>query len=284
MFLILTALCMVVACAAFPFGWNSDDFRKICGPEANRFELGLCGIRWAYPLAIIGCVDGVVLATLAFILATRHVRLQPDPIYQNSLYKGKLIVDLRYLEQTVTSAFYLQVKSTTRTWRMPSAWQAPASQILISPAWICSPFCWWPRPMKTAFRSFRAITENVRPRAPMNVWISTEYRVNAAVVVLANCSRYQPVVLAPALGTVRFMYSMRSVARGNNVLASIRTARWLTQLSLSWESTLGQFELKIYAIRINLCVRECVCECACKMTIDWMIMVDLILFNLNSCV
>lgn len=80
---------MVVACAAFPFGWNSDDFRKICGPEANRFELGLCGIRWAYPLAIIGCVDGVVLATLAFILATRHVRLQPDPIYQNSLYKGE---------------------------------------------------------------------------------------------------------------------------------------------------------------------------------------------------
>lgn len=80
---------MIVACAAFPFGWNSDDFRKICGPEANRFELGLCGIRWAYPLAIIGCIDGVVLATLAFILATRHVRLQPDPIYQNSLYKGR---------------------------------------------------------------------------------------------------------------------------------------------------------------------------------------------------
>lgn len=79
---------MIIACGAFPFGWNSDDFRKICGPDANRFELGLCGIRWAYPLAIIGCIDGVVLATLAFILATRHVRLQPDPLYQNSLYKG----------------------------------------------------------------------------------------------------------------------------------------------------------------------------------------------------
>lgn len=89
-YLLIPAICMIVACAAFPFGWNSDDFRKICGPEANRFELGLCGIRWAYPLAIIGCIDGVVLATLAFILATRHVRLQPDPIYQNSLYKGGL--------------------------------------------------------------------------------------------------------------------------------------------------------------------------------------------------
>lgn len=79
---------MIVACGAFPFGWNSDDFRKVCGPDANRFELGLCSIRWAYPLAIIGCIDGVVLATLAFILATRHVRLQPDPMYQNSLFKG----------------------------------------------------------------------------------------------------------------------------------------------------------------------------------------------------
>lgn len=45
---------MIVACASFPFGWNSDEFRKICGPEANRFDAGLCGIRWAYALAIIG--------------------------------------------------------------------------------------------------------------------------------------------------------------------------------------------------------------------------------------
>ncbi|XP_068143010.1 LHFPL tetraspan subfamily member 3 protein [Drosophila tropicalis] len=99
---IISAFCMIVACAAFPFGWNSDDFRKICGPEANRFELGLCGIRWAYPLAIIGCIDGVVLATLAFILATRHVRLQPDPIYQNSLYKGE--INNAYLTDAISLA------------------------------------------------------------------------------------------------------------------------------------------------------------------------------------
>lgn len=105
---------MIIACGAFPFGWNSDDFRKICGPDANRFELGLCGIRWAYPLAIIGCIDGVVLATLAFILATRHVRLQPDPLYQNSLYKGKNSYKSKS-ENYVTSFFSLslQVKLTT---------------------------------------------------------------------------------------------------------------------------------------------------------------------------
>lgn len=113
------AISMIVGCVAFPFGWNSNEFRKICGPESNRFEIGpICGIRWAYPLAIIGnlrwywtitalvgcecvknlkfwssffhsgCIDACILATLAFILATRHVRLQPEPMYQNSMFKG----------------------------------------------------------------------------------------------------------------------------------------------------------------------------------------------------
>jgi len=54
LFLCLSAISMIVACVSFPFGWNSDEFRKICGPEANRFDVGLCGIRWAYALAIIG--------------------------------------------------------------------------------------------------------------------------------------------------------------------------------------------------------------------------------------
>lgn len=103
---------MVVACVSFPFGWNSDEFRKICGPESNRFGLGLCNIRWAYALAIIGkcsavlqstwsllynfhfkpifslisaCIDGCILSTLAFILATRHIRLQPDAEYQRTI-------------------------------------------------------------------------------------------------------------------------------------------------------------------------------------------------------
>lgn len=53
-FFLFTAISMIVACVAFPFGFNSDEFRKICGPEANRFEVGLCSVRWAYVLAIIG--------------------------------------------------------------------------------------------------------------------------------------------------------------------------------------------------------------------------------------
>ncbi|CAO1342304.1 unnamed protein product [Diamesa serratosioi] len=88
---ILSAISMIVSCVSFPFGWNSDEFRKICGPEANRFEVGLCGIRWAYALAIIACIDGCILASLAFILATRHIRLQPEPTYQrNHVFKGEV--------------------------------------------------------------------------------------------------------------------------------------------------------------------------------------------------
>jgi hypothetical protein len=55
-----SAISMIVACVSFPFGWNSDEFRKICSPEANRFEVGLCSIRWAYALAIIGKKLGAV--------------------------------------------------------------------------------------------------------------------------------------------------------------------------------------------------------------------------------
>lgn len=130
-FVLNSAISMIVGCVAFPFGWNSNDFRKICGPESNRFELGLCGIRWAYPLAIIGmcafkidirfslkfsiyiplgCIDACILATLAFILATRHVRLQPEPMYQNSMFKGKAFIEFVALSKYERIAI-LQVKS-----------------------------------------------------------------------------------------------------------------------------------------------------------------------------
>ncbi|KAL5290118.1 LHFPL5 family protein [Megaselia abdita] len=78
-----SAIFMILACVSFPLCWNSDQVRWICGPEANKFEFGTCDFRWAYPLAIIGCLDGCILSTLAFILATRNVRLQTD-----SKYKG----------------------------------------------------------------------------------------------------------------------------------------------------------------------------------------------------
>lgn len=85
---------MIAGCASFPAGWDHDDVRRVCG-FSDRYVLGRCGIRWAYLLAAIGCLDAVILSTLAFILATRHVRLQPDPHYAPaSLYKGRLLVSM----------------------------------------------------------------------------------------------------------------------------------------------------------------------------------------------
>lgn len=46
-----------------------------------------------------GCIDACILATLAFILATRHVRLQPEPMYQNSMFKGNLNAQHIHIER-----------------------------------------------------------------------------------------------------------------------------------------------------------------------------------------
>ncbi|KAJ8916344.1 hypothetical protein NQ315_005039 [Exocentrus adspersus] len=85
-------VCMIGGCAVFPVGWSDESVRRVCGPSADRYALGTCGVRWAYLLAAIGCLDAIILATLAFILATRHVRLQPDPHYAaaTSLFKGEM--------------------------------------------------------------------------------------------------------------------------------------------------------------------------------------------------
>lgn len=113
MCILFTAISTLLGCISYPFGWNIDEYRRICGPEANRFELGLCEIRWAYVLAVIctyynykllinkiiinnfyidfaAFIDGTILATLAFILATKQVRLQPEPKYYSSMYKGEV--------------------------------------------------------------------------------------------------------------------------------------------------------------------------------------------------
>ncbi|KAI5741785.1 hypothetical protein M8J76_017026 [Diaphorina citri] len=76
-----TTLCMIASVVIYPLGWESAKAQEICGPTASRYNLGQCDIKWAYILAIIGCLDVIVLAILAFILATRHIKLQPEPLY-----------------------------------------------------------------------------------------------------------------------------------------------------------------------------------------------------------
>ncbi|XP_017776803.1 PREDICTED: lipoma HMGIC fusion partner-like 3 protein [Nicrophorus vespilloides] len=87
---LISAICMITGCSVFPLAWSEDNVVRICGPS-DQYVLGNCGIRWAYLLAAIGCLDAVILSILAFILATRHIRLQPDPQYAPaSLFKGEM--------------------------------------------------------------------------------------------------------------------------------------------------------------------------------------------------
>lgn len=81
---------MISGCACYPIGWYHVDVKEVC-QTSDQYYIGDCKIRWAYLLAAIGCLDAIILSILAFILATRHIRLQPEPHYAPaSLYKGKI--------------------------------------------------------------------------------------------------------------------------------------------------------------------------------------------------
>lgn len=77
---------------SFPVGWGGDEVRAVCGSNAEAFVLGDCGLRWACLLAVIGLLDALILASLAFILSSRHIKLQSGgPIHNGTLYKGTSI-------------------------------------------------------------------------------------------------------------------------------------------------------------------------------------------------
>jgi hypothetical protein len=87
---LVSGICMIIGCAVYPLGWDDESVKSVCEDSA-QYDLGNCGVRWAYLLAAIACLDAIILSTLAFILATRHIRLQPDPQYAPaSLFKGEM--------------------------------------------------------------------------------------------------------------------------------------------------------------------------------------------------
>ena len=77
---------MFLGCIVYPLGWENDKIKRVCGSDAAQFNLGTCGIRWAYILAIIGIFDAFILAILAFVLATKYI---PKPMQGAMLTKCK---------------------------------------------------------------------------------------------------------------------------------------------------------------------------------------------------
>ena len=68
---LFSGVLLFLGCVIYPLGWSSDEVQRICGLSSGQFNAGSCNVRWAYILAIIGIVDVIVLAILAFVLAGR---------------------------------------------------------------------------------------------------------------------------------------------------------------------------------------------------------------------
>ena len=71
-----SAILMLLACIIYPSGWSNSEVTTICGTESGEYKLGLCSIRWAYMLAILGFFDAAVLAVLAFCLASKQACIE----------------------------------------------------------------------------------------------------------------------------------------------------------------------------------------------------------------
>ena len=63
---------MFLGCVIFPSGWDNSEVQRICGKDANKFQIGQCGVRRDFILAIIGVFDALVLSILAFVFASRQ--------------------------------------------------------------------------------------------------------------------------------------------------------------------------------------------------------------------
>ncbi|CAG0879545.1 unnamed protein product [Cyprideis torosa] len=88
---LFAGICVLVGVLCFPAGWDAPEVRAVCGQNSGDFNLGGCGIRWAYLLACIATADAFVLATLAFVLGTRYIKMSNalEGLYSSSIYKGK---------------------------------------------------------------------------------------------------------------------------------------------------------------------------------------------------
>lgn len=87
-FQVVGAVFMFLGCVIYPNGWDSDLVKRVCGLQSGKYGIGLCGMRWAYILAIILIFDAAILAALAFVLAAKQAKLLPE-IYKSGKVSKK---------------------------------------------------------------------------------------------------------------------------------------------------------------------------------------------------
>ena len=88
----MSGLSLLIGLLSFPAGWDNDEVRGVCGPKADDYKLGSCGVRWAFALAVIALFDTIILGFLAFTLATKKLKVMlEEPAYMNpSMYHGEI--------------------------------------------------------------------------------------------------------------------------------------------------------------------------------------------------
>ena len=109
----MSGLSLLIGLLSFPAGWDNDEVRGVCGPKADDYKLGSCGVRWAFALAVIALFDTIILGKsdsqtvrvltsqsthngsagfLAFTLATKKMKVMlEEPAYMNpSMYHGEI--------------------------------------------------------------------------------------------------------------------------------------------------------------------------------------------------
>ncbi|XP_068442100.1 LHFPL tetraspan subfamily member 3 protein isoform X2 [Clinocottus analis] len=75
-----TGTCLILGCMIYPDGWDSDEVKRMCGEQTDKYTLGACSVRWAYILAIMGILDALILSFLAFVLGNRQDSLMSDEL------------------------------------------------------------------------------------------------------------------------------------------------------------------------------------------------------------
>ncbi|KAJ8373893.1 hypothetical protein SKAU_G00044730 [Synaphobranchus kaupii] len=83
-----SGVCLVLGCMIFPDGWDSEVVRRMCGEQTDKYTLGACSVRWAYILAIMGVLDALILAFLAFVLGNRQDSLMAEELLRDCKDSG----------------------------------------------------------------------------------------------------------------------------------------------------------------------------------------------------
>lgn len=76
--------CLILGCMIYPDGWDSDEVKRMCGEQTDKYTLGACSMRWAYILAIMGIMDALILSFLAFVLGNRQDSLMSEELLADS--------------------------------------------------------------------------------------------------------------------------------------------------------------------------------------------------------